>query len=348
MKVASLEDTRLAFGPVPSRRLGKSLGINNIPAKTCSYSCVYCQVGKTINMTTKRRTFHKLEDIVEEVEGKVDEAVSRNEKIDYLTFVPDGEPTLDLNLGKEISLLTQIGIPIAVLTNASLIWRVDVREDLLGADFVSLKVDICSEGLWRRINRPDKGLKLNIILEGITEFSREFKGTVVSETMLIDGVDYEFENVADFLKSLRKLDKAYVAIPTRPPTEKWVKPSKEETINAAFQVFSKKLGANRVEYLIGYEGNAFAFTGRVEEDLLSITAVHPMRREAVEEFLRKACADWDVIEKLLRAGKLVEVDYEGNAYYMRNSRLWLLDQKNKALEPSAHVEGKRTCYDTEI
>ena len=321
MKVASLEDARLAFGPVPSRRLGKSLGINNIPAKTCSYSCVYCQVGKTVNMTTERQHFYNLEDIVKEVERKVDEAALRDERIDYLTFVPDGEPTLDLNLGKETSLLTQTGIPTAVLTNASLIWREDVREDLLEADFVSLKVDICSEGLWRRINRPHKDLKLNTILEGIIEFSKEFKGTIVSETMLIDGINYgnEFENVADFLKRLKRLDKAYVAIPTRPPTEKWVKPAKEETINTAFQVFSKKLGANRVEYLIGYEGNAFAFTGRVEEDLLSITAVHPMRKEAVEEFLRKAYADWNVIEKLLREGKLVEVDYEENTYYMRSA-----------------------------
>jgi len=321
MEVANLEDARLAFGPVPSRRLGKSLGINNIPAKTCSYSCVYCQVGKTINMTTERQHFYNLEDIVKEVERKVDEAALRDERIDYLTFVPDGEPTLDLNLGKETSLLTQTGIPTAVLTNASLIWREDVREDLLEADFVSLKVDICSEGLWRRINRPHKDLKLNTILEGIIEFSKEFKGTIVSETMLIDGINYgnEFENVADFLKRLKRLDKAYVAIPTRPPTEKWVKPAKEETINTAFQVFSKKLGANRVEYLIGYEGNAFAFTGRVEEDLLSITAVHLMRKEAVEEFLRKAYADWNVIEKLLREGKLVEVDYEETTYYMRSA-----------------------------
>jgi wyosine [tRNA(Phe)-imidazoG37] synthetase (radical SAM superfamily) len=320
MEVANLENMgKLAFGPVPSRRLGKSLGINNIPTKTCSYSCVYCQVGKTINMTTERQYFYKPEYIFREVKRKVVESTSRDERIDYLTFVPDGEPTLDLNLSKEISLLKQIGMPIAVLTNASLIWRDDVREDLLEADFVSLKVDAVSEGLWRRINRPHKDLKLNTILEGITEFAKEFKGTVVSETMLIDGINYgdEFEKVADFLKHLKRLNKAYVAIPTRPPTEKWVKPAKEETINAAFQVFSKKLGTNRVEYLIGYEGNAFAFTGKVVEDLLSITAVHPMRREAVKEFLRKADADWNVIEKLLREDKLVELEYEGNAYYMR-------------------------------
>ena len=320
MEVADLEDIgKLAFGPIPSRRLGKSLGINNIPAKTCSYSCVYCQLGRTINMTTERRAFYQPGDIFKEVRRKVDEANSRDERVDYLTFVPDGEPTLDVNLGKAVSLLKQIGIPIAVITNASLIWQDCVREDLLGANLVSLKVDAVSEDLWRRINRPHKNSKLNAILEGITKFTDEYKGTIISETMFVDGINYgdEFEKTAVFLKHLKRLDKAYIAIPTRPPAEKWVKAAKEETVNAAFQVFAEKLGTDRVEYLIGYEGNAFAFTGRIEEDLLSITAVHPMRKEAVKEFLKKADADWSIIEKLLKEDKLIELEYEGHKYYMR-------------------------------
>jgi len=270
-------------------------------------------------MTTERQAFYKPEDIFHEVKRKVKEAVSCNENIDYLTFVPDGEPTLDINLSKEISLLKQLETPIAVLTNASLLWREDVREDLLEADFVSLKVDAVSENLWRKINRPHKNLKLNTVLEGIVKFTEKFRGKIVSETMLIDGINYgdEFERIAEFLGQLKTLDEAYIAIPTRPPTEKWVKPAKEEAINDAFQAFAKKLGADRVEYLIGYEGNAFAFTGNVEEDLLSITAVHPMRKEAIIEFLKKADADWRVIERLLTEGKLIELEYEGNLYYMR-------------------------------
>ncbi len=320
MEVADLEGVqRLAFGPVPSRRLGKSLGINNIPAKTCSYSCVYCQLGRTINMTTERQAFYKPEDIFMEVRRKVNEASSRNERIDYLTFVPDGEPTLDINLGKAISILKQIEILIAVITNISLIWQEDVKEDLLEANLVSLKVDAVSEDMWKRINRPHKNLKLDAILQGITKFADEFKGGIISETMLIDGINYgdEFEKIADFLKHLKRLDKAYIAIPTRPPAEEWVKPANEEILNAAFQVFAEKLGVDRVEYLIGYEGNAFAFTGNVEEDLLSITAVHPMRTEAVKEFLKKANTDWHVIERLLEEDKLIEIEYEGNKYYMR-------------------------------
>ena len=205
------------------------------------------------------------------------------------------------------------------MTNGSLIWRDDVKEDLLEANLVSLKVNAISENLWRRINRPHKNLELNAILEGITEFANEFKGTVISETMFIDGINYgnEFEKTAEFLKHLKRLDKTYIAIPTRPPTEKWVKPAKEETINNAFQVFSEKLGVNRVEYLIGYKGNAFAFTGKAEEELLSITAVHPMCKEAIMEFLKKANEDWCVIEKLLSENKLIELECGENKYYMR-------------------------------
>ncbi|MBP1912932.1 radical SAM protein [Thermococcus stetteri] len=308
----------IAFGPVPSRRLGRSLGVNNIPDKVCTYACVYCQIGKTLRMEIKRRPFYEPELIFREVKEKVEEALARNERIDYITFVPDGEPTLDINLGKEIDLLRELGIKLAALTNASLIWSEDVREDLLKLDFVSLKVDAVSEPLWRRIDRPHKSLSLERILKGMLEFRKEFKGKVVTETMLIDGIDYgdEFDKIAEFLREL-KPDKAYIAVPTRPPAEPLVKPAKEEVINHAYQAFTEALGEERVEYLIGYEGNAFAFTGNVEEDLLSITAVHPMREDAVRELLRKANADWSVVKKLLSEGKLIELEYNGKKFYIR-------------------------------
>ena len=318
--MAILQDMKtLAFGPVPSRRLGRSLGINNITPKACSYSCIYCQVGKTTKITVDRQAFYKPEELSKAVRRKVDEATVRNERIDYLTFVPDGEPTLDLNLSEEISSLKQTGLPIAVITNASLLWRGDVKEDLQKADFISLKVDAVSEDLWRKINRPPKNLRINAVLDGIRKFTKTFLGTVVSETMLIGDMDYgdELEKIAEFLAELKKLNKAYVAVPTRPPAENWVKRAKEDVINAAFQAFSKKLGANRVEYLLGYEGNAFASTGNVEADLLSITAVHPMREEAVKKLLEKTNADWQVAETLVHENKLVELEYEGNTYYMR-------------------------------
>ena len=307
----------IAFGPVPSRRLGKSLGVNNIPAKVCSYSCIYCQLGKTTKMSIERRGFYDPKQIFRDVREKIEEA--KGERIDYITFVPDGEPTLDLNLGREIALLKEVmKIPIAILTNGSLLWRPDVREDLLKADIVSVKVDAFSEKLWRKINRPHRSLKMDKILDGIIEFSKEFKGKIITETMLIDGLDYtdELENIADFLSEL-KLHKAYIAVPTRPPAERWVKPADEGIVNEAFQVFSKKLGDDAVEYLIGYEGNAFAFTGNVVEDLLSITSVHPMREEGVKELLKKANAGWKTVENLLEEGKIIELEYGDHKYYMR-------------------------------
>jgi len=307
----------IAFGPVPSRRLGRSLGINNIPAKICSYSCIYCQLGRTIELTSKRRPFYTPDEVFREVKKRLMEVKAKGERVDYLTFVPDGEPTLDENLGVQIDLLQELRVPIAILTNSSLLWREDVREDLLKLDLVSLKVDAVSERVWRRLNRPEKSLRLENILDGILEFSKEFKGKLITETMLVEGkYDGELEEIAEFLSRV-KPDKAYVAIPTRPPAESWVKPAREDTINKTFQEFSKRLGDGKVEYLIGYEGTAFTSTGDLEKDLLSITSVHPMREEGVEKLIEKTNADWRVVENLLAEGRLIKLEYEGHVYYMR-------------------------------
>ena len=309
--------TSIVFGPVPSRRLGHSLGINNIPPKICTYSCIYCQLGNTINMPAERESFYKATDIAQAVKEKVKRAKAKEEPIDYLTFAPDGAPTLDANLGQEIDLLKPLGIKIAVISNASLIWREDVRQDLSQTDWVSLKVDAVINKTWHQINRPQKSLKLETILEGMLKFADTFKGELTTETMLIHDINdnsSELKEIADFLAQL-KPSKAYLAIPTRPPAKKEVKAASESAINTAYQIFTDKLGS--VEYLIGYEGNTFAFTGQIEDDLLSITSVHPMRQEAVTEFLKKASTDWRVIEKLIKDGRLLELEYEGRKFYMR-------------------------------
>ena len=149
----------IAFGPVPSRRLGRSLGINNIPPKVCTYSCVYCQVGKTSRMQVDRMPFYDPEKIYMAVRTQVAKARQKGESVDYLTFVPDGEPTLDVNLGNEIELLKSLGLKIAVITNGALAWRKDVKADLAKADWVSYKIDSTSEKIWRRINRPQRTLR---------------------------------------------------------------------------------------------------------------------------------------------------------------------------------------------
>ncbi len=153
----------IVFGPVPSRRLGRSLGINNIPPKTCSYSCVYCQLGTTSRLIPERMSFYEPEDIIKSVNFKIEQARIKSEPIDYLTFVSDGEPTLDYSLGKEIEALKSSGKKVAVITNASLIWREDVRKDLQKSDWISLKIDAISEHIWRKVDRPHKSLNLNSI-----------------------------------------------------------------------------------------------------------------------------------------------------------------------------------------
>ncbi len=310
----------IVFGPVPSRRLGRSLGINNIPPKACTYSCVYCQVGRTLEMQVERRSFYDPHDILGDVQDKVRQVGEAAESIDYLTFVPDGEPTLDLHLGHEIELLRPLGIKIAVITNGSLISRNDVREDLMKADWVSVKVDSTAEAVWRRVNRAHRSLQLSSILDAMLRFAGAFGGELMTETMLIEGLndsDSCTRQVAGFLASLRPAT-AYLSIPTRPPAEQGVRPPGEQVINRAYQILSESV--DRVEYLIGYEGNAFASTGNVEQDLLSITAVHPMREDAVREFLVRAGADWACVSRLVGEGRLAEVDYGGRRFYVRRLR----------------------------
>jgi wyosine [tRNA(Phe)-imidazoG37] synthetase (radical SAM superfamily) len=309
--------SHFAYGPVPSRRLGKSLGINNIPAKACTYNCVYCQAGRTTSMPQESKIFYDPEDIQRDVRRHLAKTQTISECVDFLAFVPEGEPTLDLNLGREIDLLRPLDIPIAVITNSSLLWREDVRNELARAHWVSLKIDAVSESIWRKINRPHHSSRLTPILEGILAFADAFEGRLVTETMLIEGINDKTECVREIAEFLSKLQpsKAYLSVPTRPPAEKWVHKPSAQALNRAFQVFAEKI--KRVEYLIGYEGDAFAFTGDVEKDLLSITAVHPMRHTAVQSFLSRAGASWAVVERLLAGGQLVISEYDGHTFYLR-------------------------------
>ena len=305
------------FGPVPSRRLGRSLGINTIPAKACSYSCVYCQVGRTCVVQKARRRFCRPETVVAEVERTVEELTKRGEAVDFLTFVADGEPSLDLNLGREIGLLKHLGIRIAVITNASLMWRADVRAELNLADWVSLKIDAVNEKLWRVINQPVPSLCLDALLGGINSFSKEFNGVLATETMLvrgINGAEADLEQLAIFLGELRPAI-AYVSVPIRPPAEQWVAAPDAETLNRAVQIIAKKV--KHVEYLTGYEGNSFTGNGVAADDLLSITAVHPMREDAVRELLNKTNTDWSCVEQLIGKGLLMETMCEGRKFFLR-------------------------------
>jgi len=310
----------IVFGPVPSRRLGRSLGINNIPHKSCSYSCLYCQVGATHKQTISRRPFYTPQDIFQAVKDKLCKLESTDDTVDYLTFVPDGEPTLDINLAKTIALLRPLKIPIAVISNASLLWNEDVRMDLSTVDWVSVKVDSVDEKTWKAINQPHAALHLDKVLEGIEQFALLYEGQLVSETMLLEGINdssTHLQNVAEFLSGLH-LDRAYLGIPTRPTAQHGIQGPDEVVLNRAYQIFSENV--QNLEYLIGYEGDAFSLTGNVRDDLLSITSVHPMRDSAVIALLNRAGADKSVLSSMLQEGLLKRVRYLDNDYFVRTFR----------------------------
>ncbi len=308
---------KLAYGPVPSRRLGQSMGINNIPPKTCTYACVYCQLGETTQMQVKRDSFYSVEEIYDNVKERVRIAEENEETIDYITFVPDGEPTLDENIGEEIEAVKEFGYKIAVISNSSLIWDDDVKEALYEADWVSFKVDAVDKDIWKKLNRPHKDLDLERILEGIEEFSLNFTGELTTETMLVEDLNDGTESLERIAEKITEInsDISYIAIPTRPPAEDWVNPPHESKINEAYQIFKER--GLEVEYLIGYEGDTFASSGDVEDDLLSITSVHPMRERQVDKLLSKSGKDWDDVEKLIDEGKLIETEFKSEKFYMR-------------------------------
>jgi wyosine [tRNA(Phe)-imidazoG37] synthetase (radical SAM superfamily) len=309
------------FGPVPSRRLGRSVGINNIPFKNCSYSCAYCQLGPTKYLNQTRRSFYQPEKLYAAVRAKLDQAGQFGEAVDYLTFVADGEPTLDLNLDSTVNLLKKTGVKVAVICNASLIADPAVQNALSQADWVSLKIDTPDEKTWRRLNIPAPGLCLETILQGITEFAHCFQGTLVTETMLVKNTNDQPESLtqlATFLTGLQPA-KAYLTIPIRPPARNWATPPAPETLNLAYQTINNALH-NKVELLINSEGVNFAFTGDVVHDLLNITAVHPMTEAAVGEFLRKAQADWQIVQNLVDQQLLKELTFQEKKFYLRNWR----------------------------
>jgi len=306
------------FGPVPSRRFGRSLGINHIPFKNCSYSCAYCQLGQTQNLKIIPREYYPLRTIFEAVKQKLDDLNKRNEKVDFLTLVPDGEPTLDMNLGELLVSLKQFSLPLAVITNASLLWKKQVREELLNSDVVSLKVDAVDEQLWHKVNRPHVDLHLDQVLAGMVTFAKEFKGKIISESMLLQGIndnDIHINSLVNFLQKLKPAV-AYIAVPTRPSVEAYAIPSRPYVVARAFQIFSEKIP--HVELLVEPEGDDFAVSGDIQQDILSISSVHPLSKQKLRKMLEKANTDWSVVDDLLQRKMLKRLRYQDQDFYIRN------------------------------
>jgi wyosine [tRNA(Phe)-imidazoG37] synthetase (radical SAM superfamily) len=267
-------------------------------------------------MTIKRSAFYTPRNIYEQTRQKLSEM--GDEPVDYLSFVPDGEPTLDIRLGEHIDLLRPLGIKIAVITNASLLWMEDVQQDLLKADWVSLKVDAATVDVWKKIDRPHGALDLDRIIEGATNFSERFSGERVTETMLVRDINDDESHLKSLAKIIAAIrpEKAYVLVPTRPPAESGISKPTPETLRNAYDIY-RQAGLN-AECVTGDDVDTFYFTDDVANDLLSISSVHPVREDIVMALLRKRDMDRSVIDRLVEKDLIRPYRYDGKVFYRRN------------------------------
>ncbi len=300
---------KYVYGPVPSRRLGKSLGVSPIPPKTCSYTCIYCQLGHTTRLQTNRESFFPKEEILSEIV-----AHAQRTKPEYITFVGDGEPTLSRDLGWLIERSkAETNLPIAVITNGSLLSREDVRKDLMGADVVMPTLDAGDEETFRNINRPHRSIDFRSMLDGQIKFSKDFPGQIWLEVMLVKGVNDSNEQLKAIREVVHKInpDRVYVMVPTRPPAEKWVEPPDPERIVTAQHLFGRAVGIATPERgTFGVNGFADA-----REALLEIGSRHPLRREQAEGIEQTMSAP-GTVARMVAQGELVEVHYNNSTYLL--------------------------------
>lgn len=311
------------FGPVPSRRLGQSLGINHIPPKTCPYSCIYCQLGRTDRLSVTRQVFADPDAISRKVGQVLGMLHTQDKTVDYLTFVPDGEPTLDSRLGQSIERLKAYKIPIAVISNASLLWMKEVREDLARADWVSVKIDAATPSLWHRINRPHRSLQLTGIFAGIEEFAQMYQGTLVTETMLVAGYNDTPEQIEAIARQISRIHPrtAYLLVPSRPPAESYVHKPEHERLLAIAKTLTVMAGVPVSLMAQDEAAEDFFFGQEVIVDLLKIIAVHPVREDVIKILIEQRGFDSTVLEWLIRQNLVLETTYEGRRYFRKNIQL---------------------------
>jgi len=302
------------FGPVRSRRLGNSLGVNHLPPKTCTYSCVYCQLGRTSFMTTNRARFSDPKDIHAKIASRLAELKKENVAVDTIAFVSNGEPTLDRSLGEMLQQARAFGIQTAVITNASLLWHPDTARQMMHADVVSLKVDTVNEATWHKLDRPHGTLNLDTVFNGMHRFAQFYKGTLMTETMLIDGVNDSEEEAranAVFIADLNPAT-AYIALPLRPPAESWVKPSRPENLTRVYKIFKEHIP--HVEILMDLPETEFLSKDGLAENLLRTLRVHPLTREEVESHLKESGESIALIEQLLAEEGIQSFHFRGSEF----------------------------------
>jgi len=206
------------FGPVPSRRLGRSLGVDLVPFKTCTYNCIYCQLGRTTNKTVERREWVPLDDVLTQLREKLITAP------DYITLSGSGEPTLYSRLDELIDRIRSLtDIPVAVLTNGSLLWQPEVRRQLLNAHLVIPSLDAGDGAMFRAVNRPHKSISFEKMLEGLTAFRQEYQGDYWLEVFFLAGhtaIESEVRKISDCVRQIMP-DRIQLNTATRPTAENY-------------------------------------------------------------------------------------------------------------------------------
>lgn len=301
---------RYIYGPVPSRRLGMSLGISPIPQKTCNYSCLYCQLGRTSHMTNARQNFFPLEEILLEF----DDFLKKQVKFDVVTIVGEGEPTLYSGLGGLIAgIKEKTDVPVAVITNGALLYDPQVRSELSQADIVLPTLDAYDEASFRAINRPHGSLRFEDVKEGLVTFSREFEGQLWIEIMLMEGINDDDESLGKYAALLGGLryDRLYLNTPVRPPAEPEVRPLSSEKMKRALQL----LGGTAIDLLVSGD-----FHSDIKDDyqaVLSIIKRHPMNQHEIEDFLAsRGNKDYSqLLERLKKDDRVEVISYKGYDTY---------------------------------
>lgn len=305
-----MEGLKYVFGPVPSRRLGISLGISPIPKKTCNYSCIYCQLGRTDRMTNTRQMFFTVDEIVDEL----DQVLKTKMEFDVVTIVGEGEPTLYLGLGELIvEIKKRTNKPVAVITNGALLYDPDLRRELAPADIVLPTMDAYDDVTLKNINRPHGFIVFGEVYEGLKTFSKEYQGQLWLELMLIDGINDNHEALRNYSELLKKIkyDRLYINTPVRPPAEPHVTAVEHEKMNQA------------VDFLGGISIDLLASQGFYSEiadhykAIMSIIKRHPMNQFEIETFLKsRGCDNSEaVFNELKKDVKVIEVNYKGYSTY---------------------------------
>lgn len=275
-----MDDFKYVYGPVPSRRMGLSVGISPIAKGHCNYSCIYCQLGRTRSMINKREEYFNCEDIIQEFKEYLKDDI----EFDVVTIVGEGEPLLYSKLGlliKELKQLTEK--PIAVITNGALLSEASVREELKEADIVLPSLDACNEEIYKKINRPHGKINFQEVVEGLISFSKEYKGQLWIEIMIVKDINDSRECFLSLKELLNKIDyhRIYINSPVRPPAETFVEQPTKETIEEAVSI----LGGISIDKLVS-EG----FYSEIEDDyeaVLSIIKRHPMNQFEIKSFIEK-------------------------------------------------------------